>query len=475
MSSIIERKWRLPLSYKNGLYLMYHVMKGKKDENNGGERVVFSDKKIDRKAVFYYSCSSCGINFTLISSFLLHMYRHSDPYAIQKDIKKEEELDDQKFSYLKNVEEEDVLKSEEIKEEEDVKPEINNSSDLILPSKYISSANTTNVHENFQNFTCHYCIKTFSHKKLLKKHLSCHSSYFIHQFEKSQSSITCDICVTKFHIKENLKEHYFKSHKRTSRICRICKSNVGSNLLRKIHEQFFHDITGFDCTSCRFGFNRIEKLREHVLKIHEDMQIQRCEYCVSEFRDKRMLITHIVESHTSKIKKIEREALDLLLRPSNNANQCSYCNKKFTNEKLARLHEIRQHLASLEDNPGYTCKICNSSFSKRENGLRHARRMHRTYENESVRIETPKENNFTCNECGKTFPNTRALISHSRNVHSTKELIFQCGVCDKRVKSFKALRDHIEALHEKTREFICDLCGKGHATKSRLRTHINVK
>lgn len=506
MIQVSRKKGRQsPLFYKNSLYLMYHVAKGKRDKRITQEiEVEVKDPTIE---VPSYKCPMCNLSFSLLSSFLLHVYRHSDPCAIQKDIKKEEELEEKEFSYVKDVGEADIVKKEEelgIKDY-DLKTEENENKFLESPQvvseepdNIINASNDISqpltIPQNLlhasptSDFTCHYCSASFSVKMLLRKHLYLHAQYFDHDFQKTQGIETCDLCLTESSSKESLKEHYFKSHKRSSHICRVCKLNFGSNALRRTHERFFHEVEGLDCPLCQFGYTIVKEIKKHSLEAHNLINggIRNCVHCSNEFLTKTELINHVIECHSSTVTKVDKESLKILLKIPDNRNvgdtenhHCRYCDKRFASDKLSRLHETRQHLASKEDDPGFKCKICSASFNKRANGLRHARRMHGSRINKSeistVSNQTPVESNFRCDHCKMKFLNSGALISHSRKAHTSQELIFQCAICDKRVTSFRILREHIEAVHEKKLSYFCDLCGKGHARKSGLRTHIKVK
>ncbi|XP_063697586.1 zinc finger protein 845-like [Culicoides brevitarsis] len=455
---------------------------------NGQEMVVekHSSLQTTPKEASCYQCWMCGLNFQLLSSFLLHIYRHSDPLVVQKDIKKEEEKEN---SYLKEVNE--VSENIEIKKEEDfvikeeeieLKTEENQLKTTFEAPKEVENIEThqtspSNQIQKTQNYECHYCTSEFSSKKLLKRHLRLHALYFDHQ---RNSTKICDFC---FELQENLVKHYFTSHKRSSRICRICDVNIGSNSLRQVHEKFFHDVTGFDCNSCQFGFKSVKKISEH-LKIHENEDF--CKECRKKFGSKEDLIKHGAENHPFLMTKNELESLKILLRlpeKSKTENfQCSFCDKKFSTEKLAKLHETRQHLSSKNDDPGYNCTTCGATFSKRANGLRHARRMHGIRINNVQNVEIKEkfkenpvvETKFSCDQCEKSFVSSGALISHSKKAHPNQELIFQCGICEKRLKNFPTLKEHIEAVHEKKFLFFCDICGKGFARKSGLRSHMKV-
>ncbi|XP_045499530.1 zinc finger protein 501-like [Colias croceus] len=79
-----------------------------------------------------------------------------------------------------------------------------------------------------------------------------------------------------------------------------------------------------------------------------------------------------------------------------------------------------------------------------------------------------------CPTCDKSCINNSALLAHMR-AHSDRRA-FQCSLCDKKYKDPAGLKRHTETNHTKcrTRNFICENCGKRFFTKKCLQTHTRI-
>ncbi|XP_005097013.1 zinc finger protein 544 [Aplysia californica] len=88
-----------------------------------------------------------------------------------------------------------------------------------------------------------------------------------------------------------------------------------------------------------------------------------------------------------------------------------------------------------------------------------------------------KEKQFSCDLCKKKFLRARELISHKRT--HTGERPYSCAVCSQKFVSASSLRRH-ELLHnresDESRQLVssygCDICGKVFAQKGNLNVHL---
>lgn len=93
----------------------------------------------------------------------------------------------------------------------------------------------------------------------------------------------------------------------------------------------------------------------------------------------------------------------------------------------------------------YQCDICQRVCKDRYK-LRNHRETHQT------------ERNICCTECGAMFKTLGCLYSH-RKLH--KERTFHnCDLCGMKYVQKTQLRKHMEAIHLKRRDYVCQLCGE---------------
>ncbi|VDL49096.1 unnamed protein product [Hymenolepis diminuta] len=88
----------------------------------------------------------------------------------------------------------------------------------------------------------------------------------------------------------------------------------------------FAGIKPFKCKQCERSFARFNKLRKHVICVHEGLKPCRCEVCEKGFHSRHDLLRHITAVHNGE-------------RPYN----CNYCGKAFHSKGDVKRHVGRLH------------------------------------------------------------------------------------------------------------------------------------
>nr|XP_003479982.1 PR domain zinc finger protein 14 [Cavia porcellus] len=135
----------------------------------------------------------------------------------------------------------------------------------------------------------------------------------------------------------------------------------------------------FPCSLCKRSFEKRDRLRIHVLHVHEKHRPHKCSTCGKCFSQSSSLNKH------------------MRVHSGDRPYQCVYCAKKFTASSILRTH-IRQHSG---EKP-FKCKFCGKSFASHAAHDSHVRRSHK--DDESGR----------CSTCGKVFSDQEALDSHGK-------------------------------------------------------------
>ncbi|XP_058954897.1 PR domain zinc finger protein 14-like [Pocillopora verrucosa] len=154
----------------------------------------------------------------------------------------------------------------------------------------------------------------------------------------------------------------------------------------------------FPCTVCNRSFDKRDRLRIHVLHVHEKHRPHQCTECGKRFSQSSSLNKHM-RVHSGE-------------RPY----KCPHCVKAFTASSILRTH-IRQHSG---EKP-FKCKHCERAFASHAAHDSHVRRTH------------TKEKPCVCEYCGKAFAQSYELKFHI-NMH-TGAKPYTCEKCGRAFSS----------------------------------------
>ncbi|XP_055711886.1 zinc finger protein ZFP2-like [Phlebotomus papatasi] len=206
----------------------------------------------------------------------------------------------------------------------------------------------------------------------------------------------------------------------------------------------------FQCSECDETFQNHYYLTKHKASMHQEEKDTICSICNHEFSTKQNLKRHIEDIH-EKVEKVREDK----------AYQCNQCELTFKNHYYLTKHQgvhttVKKNI----------CPICGQEYSTKQNLRRHIEDIH-----EKIKKAKGKDS-YQCNMCDKTFKNHYFLTKH-RMIHSASKKNV-CPHCNQVYSTKQNLRRHIEDIHEKLRNHLCTICGKGFAQITTLKSHYNV-
>ncbi|XP_075155276.1 zinc finger protein 711-like [Haematobia irritans] len=233
----------------------------------------------------------------------------------------------------------------------------------------------------------------------------------------------------------------------------------------------------YRCDPCKKYFFEINTYKGHIKMVHEGIsKAYQCSHCGKGYKFYKNLTVHIAENHSDKRQE---------------APFCKLCNKEFKTQATLKNHMKIKHPSdeSIIINRRAVCEQCGFIASSPESLAAHIKNKHT--ESESFKCELcPKVFKcrytlkrhivtlhsgiklFQCPECGMTFSRRNGLSKHKSTHLSYNERI-KCDFegCDVRFSNNDAKKSHIQLVHLKVRQHICDICGEAFGIKATLRHH----
>ncbi|GAB0088182.1 Testis-specific zinc finger protein topi [Sergentomyia squamirostris] len=163
--------------------------------------------------------------------------------------------------------------------------------------------------------------------------------------------------------------------------------------------------------------------------------------------------------------------------------QCEFCEFMFLNKE-----DLIRHSSCHDPTLGFMCFGCEINTQTSREILSHWQ-FECPFMRETTQKQISLQTLYLCNVCDTNFPSLDALYSHRykmihlfpRLCHSTNTLAISCEMCGISFSTANALVKHHEDKHvrklknkiaPKSRQYLCDVCGKSYTQSSHLWQHL---
>ena len=289
-----------------------------------------------------------------------------------------------------------------------------------------AESNLKSIHEEKRNH-CKFCDFIATKGRPLKTHVK--------EVHDRIKEFKCEACQAEFIWKKNLKAHVNAACNK----CKVCHKTFPQkiNLIRHI-TNVHEGVRKFKCATCREIFKQKITLMKHIKRFDHEAKYYGCKLC-----DRKALLKEVIQRHESVVHK---------------------SNSKFSEEKILQKHNLindsKKGLVHIEhhdyehEERNIECEVCQKKLKSQEMLKMHLKRFHSYM--------------YTCEICQQKFEQRTQLVSHKKIIHKVNH----CKLCDHIAQCEASLRFHVKTIHDKIKDFKCNICQAEFSRKHNLQNHI---
>lgn len=217
--------------------------------------------------------------------------------------------------------------------------------------------------------------------------------------------------------------------------------DVSTNSLSQVRCQVENEDQSFSCLICEFVCTKRQEMLSHRRKEHslkeQKMSLQKTVTCC------------LCQNSYSRSSDLQRH----ILKKHGGEKFGGRCVDSVDDMSVEVINRAKQ---DINGTIVYQCDICDKNMLTKRGFVRHVR-IHRD------------ERPFTCHVCGRQYRSHPDLTRHLRSVHD-KVKNYPCDICGRSFAN-KGTRDDHRRTHTGERPYMCHTCGKAFATANSIYVH----
>ncbi|XP_031766485.1 zinc finger protein 540-like isoform X2 [Galleria mellonella] len=250
----------------------------------------------------------------------------------------------------------------------------------------------------------------------------------------NNSKYACLYCANEYLLFNKLKKHVISIHN-------DLEEDEITACLKTPKDLVKADINDLICKLCKDKFLTIDNFVEHLTGIHNKVY-----YSLSRVNPSHGILAFDLSSENLKCLMCSKEFrffknLSMHMNEHSTNFMCHRCGKNFVSDHRLQTHVIMHNKKNIN------CKHCNKSFKTVSARNYHIKKVH-------------SEVKYKCSECSQTFEQYYQRLRHLVDSHDMKKPKFKCHICEKELATSGGLAAHIRYSHLKTTQYTCELCGK---------------
>ncbi|KAJ2942261.1 hypothetical protein O0L34_g15808 [Tuta absoluta] len=292
-------------------------------------------------------------------------------------------------------------------------------------------------------YKCEKCATRIPEKKV-EHHARRHTKY------TDKIHYICEYCTLPFRRKVLLTSH-INTHHRYIRCCNACGYKCISKAQIYKHVRKEHTAPrAVQCLECKAKFRSTTDFYKHYRKEHlVSCSMFICDYCNKKCKGRRTMEKHIFNNHTT--------------------HACPECPLTFISPSRLKQHYDLKHKVSRTE--ASYCVKCDRQF---DNVPQFRNHLNSSMAHREERSKEPKKVTYQCPACPNVYAKGYSMKNHYNKVHANQAR-YNCTDCDKIFLTNSKLKEHIKYHHEgheRERNHICTICGRGFTQKQVLIKHM---